>query len=65
MSSGVYVNSAVQYYIVFSLQLSQTMGLVYAGVYSKHVQVIRCDIRPGSVKKSRDVENGTISFFFK
>jgi hypothetical protein len=29
----------------------------------EHAQVIGCDIKLGSVDKSRDVENGTISFF--
>jgi hypothetical protein len=37
------------------------MILVDARAYFEHVQVIRCNIKPGSVKRFRDVENDTIS----
>jgi hypothetical protein len=37
------------------------MVLVDAESHSEHAQVMRCDIKPGSVEKSRDVENDTIS----
>jgi hypothetical protein len=33
------------------------------GPHSKHVQVIRGDIKPGSAERSRDFENGATSFF--
>jgi hypothetical protein len=35
--------------------------LVDGVTHSKHVQVIRCDIKPESVEKSRGVENEPIS----
>jgi hypothetical protein len=31
--------------------------LVNAVVHYEHLKVIRCDIKPGSVERSRDVEN--------
>jgi hypothetical protein len=34
------------------------MVFVGAGTHSKHVQVIRSDIEPGSVERSRDAEKG-------
>jgi hypothetical protein len=37
------------------------MVLVDNGAHSEHVQVIRCDIKPGSVSKTRDVESEPIS----
>jgi hypothetical protein len=37
------------------------MVLVDSGTLSKHVQVIRCDIKPGLVERSSDVENEPIS----
>jgi hypothetical protein len=37
------------------------MVLLDARVHSEHAKVIRCDIRPESVEKYRDAENGTIS----
>jgi hypothetical protein len=39
------------------------MVLVDEGVYFELLQVIKCDIKPGSVERSRDVEIETISFF--
>jgi hypothetical protein len=39
------------------------MIIVDVRAHSEHVQIIRCGIKPGSVEKSRDVENETISFF--
>jgi hypothetical protein len=35
--------------------------LVDATVHSEHGPLIRCDISPRSVERSRDIENGTIS----
>jgi hypothetical protein len=37
------------------------MVIVYLRYRSEHGQVIRCDIKPGTVERSRDVENRTIS----
>jgi hypothetical protein len=34
------------------------MVLIDAGTRYEHVQIIRCDIKPGSAERSRDVENG-------
>jgi hypothetical protein len=31
------------------------------GVRFEHAQVIRCDIKPGSVDRNRDVENAMVS----
>jgi hypothetical protein len=53
--------STIQYYIIYSLHLNQTIVLIHVSVYSKHVKVIRCDIKPESVKKCRGVENEPIS----
>jgi hypothetical protein len=36
------------------------MVLVDMKAHSEHVQVIRCDIKPGSVERSRGVKNGAI-----
>jgi hypothetical protein len=43
---------------MYPLQFSEVKILVDAGAHSKHVQVIRWDIKPGSMEKSRDVESG-------
>jgi hypothetical protein len=37
------------------------MLLVDEGVYSEHGKVNRCDIKPGSVERSRDFLNSMIS----
>jgi hypothetical protein len=37
------------------------MALVNSRAHSKHVQVIRCDIKWESVEKFRDVQNEPIS----
>jgi hypothetical protein len=35
------------------------MDLIDSAVHFGHVMLIRCDIKPGSVEKSSDVENET------
>jgi hypothetical protein len=47
--------------VSYTVYISVKMVLIDIGAHSEHVQVIRCDINPGSVEKSGDVENGTIS----
>jgi hypothetical protein len=39
------------------------MTLVDGGVHYEHVQVFRCNIKPESAQKCKDVENEPISFF--
>jgi hypothetical protein len=36
------------------------MVVIDACSHSEHVQVIRCDFKPGSVERSRDVKNKAI-----
>jgi hypothetical protein len=33
------------------------VALVNAGAHSKHIKMARCDIKPRSVKRSKEVEN--------
>jgi hypothetical protein len=47
--------------IIDWLYFSQAKLPVDSGVHFEYIQVIVCDIKPGSVERSRDVENETIS----
>jgi hypothetical protein len=42
------------YSIVIVLQINN--GLIDSVAHTEHVQVIRCDIKPGSVERSKHVE---------
>jgi hypothetical protein len=37
------------------------MVLIDRGAHSEHISVFGCDIKPGSVGRFRDVENGMVS----
>jgi hypothetical protein len=50
----MYLLSAIQHCIVFSLYLNLIIVVVVAGAYSEQLLLVRCDIRPASNERSRD-----------
>jgi hypothetical protein len=44
--------------VIYPLYFGKVKILVDVEILSEHVQVIRCDFKPGSVERSGDVEKG-------
>jgi hypothetical protein len=47
--------------IIYPLPFNQIKVPVEVAVHSEHVQVIRCEIKPGSIERFRDLKDETIS----